>query len=63
LLAHDLVRKPVTIPDYVEDKLFGIMRQNETARGLSAGGFERIGTERISAGARRSRPAAEYRNG
>jgi len=27
LLAHDLVRKPVPIPDQVEDKLFGIMRE------------------------------------
>jgi hypothetical protein len=26
LLAHDLFRKPVPIPDHVEDKLFGIMR-------------------------------------
>jgi hypothetical protein len=26
LLAHDLFRKPVPIPDQVEDKLFGIMR-------------------------------------
>jgi len=25
-LAHDLFRKPVAIPDHVEDKLFGIMR-------------------------------------
>jgi hypothetical protein len=24
--AHDLFRKPVPIPDQVEDKLFGIMR-------------------------------------
>jgi hypothetical protein len=27
LRAHDLVRKPVPIPDHIEDKLFGIMRQ------------------------------------
>jgi hypothetical protein len=26
LLAHDLFRKPVPIPDQVEDMLFGIMR-------------------------------------
>jgi hypothetical protein len=26
LPAHDLVRKPVPIPDQVEDMLFGIMR-------------------------------------
>jgi hypothetical protein len=25
LLGHDLVRKPVSIPDQVEDMLFGIM--------------------------------------
>jgi hypothetical protein len=25
LFEHDLVRKPVPIPDLVEDKLFGIM--------------------------------------
>jgi hypothetical protein len=25
-IAHDLVRKPVPIPDQVEDRLFGIMR-------------------------------------
>jgi hypothetical protein len=24
--AHDLFRKPVSIPDQVDDKLFGIMR-------------------------------------
>jgi hypothetical protein len=26
LPAHDLFRKPVSIPDQVEDMLFGIMR-------------------------------------
>jgi hypothetical protein len=25
MLVHDLIRKPVPIPDQVEDKLFGIM--------------------------------------
>jgi hypothetical protein len=25
VLEHDLIRKPVPIPDQVEDKLFGIM--------------------------------------
>jgi len=27
-LAHDLIRKPVSIPDQVEDMLFGIMRRS-----------------------------------
>jgi hypothetical protein len=26
LIAHDLFRKPVSIPDQIEDMLFGIMR-------------------------------------
>ena len=28
-IAHDLIRKPVPIPDQVEDRLFGIMRSGD----------------------------------
>jgi hypothetical protein len=31
-LAHNLFRKPVSIPDQVEDKLFGIMRLRSSDR-------------------------------
>src|ERR1019366_3011267 len=34
--AHDLFRKPVSIPDQVEDKLFGIMRLPALRRLLQA---------------------------
>jgi hypothetical protein len=35
--SHDLVRKPVPIPDQVRDKLFGIMRPPRV------GGFDATG--------------------
>jgi hypothetical protein len=35
--AHDLFRKPVPIPDHVEDKLFGVMRRGSGVQMPNAG--------------------------
>jgi hypothetical protein len=58
LFAHDLVQKPVSIPDQVEDKLFGILRYRALP-GASCITMRRHARSRLSFGTRLERTAPE----